>query len=204
MFTMQDYIYEEKEVLSTILKKNDFSTREHMKKTVNLLILATGSSYNACLAAKPALESYGDLTVDIQEPFYFSHYGKLSPSIDTVIAVSQSGKSASTVEAVKMIQKQGLPVVAITNDVQSPLALEAAQIIDLGAGVESVGFVTKGYSATVLQLLLLGIGIGISKNKISKKIEQDYMQHLRKIINHLPAIIQKRKNFLMDIKVYFV
>ena len=52
---------------------------------------------------------------------------------------------------------------------QSPLALEAAQIIDLGAGVESVGFVTKGYSATVLQLLLLGIGIGISKNKISKK-----------------------------------
>ncbi|PQD87985.1 SIS domain-containing protein, partial [Enterococcus faecium] len=118
------------------------STREHMEKTVNLLILATGSSYNACLAAKPALESYGDLTVDIQEPFYFSHYGKLSPSIDTVIAVSQSGKSASTVEAVKMIQKQGLPVVAITNDVQSPLALEAAQIIDLGAGVESVGFVT--------------------------------------------------------------
>ncbi len=113
-------------------------------------------------------------------------------------------KSASTVEAVKMIQKQGLPVVAITNDVQSPLALEAAQIIDLGAGVESVGFVTKGYSATVLQLLLLGIGIGISKNKISKKIEQDYMQQLRKIINHLPAIIQKRKNFLMDIKVYFV
>lgn len=169
MFTMQDYIYEEKEVLSTILKKNDFSTREHMEKTVNLLILATGSSYNACLAAKPALESYGDLTVDIQEPFYFSHYGKLSPSIDTVIAVSQSGKSAYTVEAVKMIQKQGLPVVAITNDVQSPLALEAAQIIDLGAGVESVGFVTKGYSATVLQLLLLGIGIGISKNKISKK-----------------------------------
>ena len=39
---------------------------------MNLLILATGSSYNACLAAKPALESYGDLTVDIQEPFYFS------------------------------------------------------------------------------------------------------------------------------------
>ena len=195
MFTMQDYIYEEKEVLSTILKKNDFSTREHMKKTVNLLILATGSSYNACLAAKPALESYRDLTVDIQEPFYFFHYGKLSPSIDTVIAVSQSGKSASTVEAVKMIQKQGLPVVAITNDVQSPLALEAAQIIDLGAGVESVGFVTKGYSATVLQLLLLGIGIGISKNKISKKIEQDYMQQLRKIINHLPAIIQKTEEF---------
>ena len=48
-------------------------------------MLATGSSYNACLAAKPALESYGELTVDIQEPFHFAHYGKLSPSIDTVI-----------------------------------------------------------------------------------------------------------------------
>jgi len=195
MVTMQDYIYEEKEVLSTILKKNDFSTRKQMKKTTNLLMLATGSSYNACLAAKPALESYGELTVDIQEPFHFAHYGKLSPSIDTVIAVSQSGKSASTVEAVKMIQKQEIPIIAVTNDVQSPLALEATQIIDLGAGIETVGFVTKGYSATVLQLLLLGLGIGISKNNISKEIEQNYMQQLHKIINHLPVIIQKTEEF---------
>lgn len=92
-----------------------------------------------------------------------------------------------------MIQNKGY-LLLLSQMTQSPLALEAAQIIDLGAGVESVGFVTKGYSATVLQLLLLGIGIGISKIK-SAKIEQDYMQQLRKIINHLPAIIQKRKNF---------
>lgn len=120
-----------------------------------------------------------------------------------MIAVSQSGKSASTVEAVKMIQKQGLPVVAITNDVQSPLALEAAQIIDLGAGVESVGFVTKGYSATVLQLLLLGIGIGISKNKISKNRTR---LHATVAQNNQPftSDYSKTEEFLMDIKVYFV
>ncbi|HGH4039167.1 SIS domain-containing protein [Enterococcus sp. C76] len=203
MVTMQDYIYEEKEVLSTILKKNDFSTRKQMKKTTNLLMLATGSSYNACLAAKLALESYGELTVDIQEPFHFAHYGKLSPSIDTVIAVSQSGKSASTVEAVKMIQKQEIPIIAVTNDVQSPLALEATQIIDLGAGIETVGFVTKGYSATVLQLLLLGLGIGISKNNISKEIEQNYMQQLQKIIDHLPVIIQKTEEFFDEYQSLF-
>ena len=203
MVTMQDYIYEEKEVLSTILKKNDFSTRKQMKKTTNLLMLATGSSYNACLAAKPALESYGELTVDIQEHFHFAHYGKLSPSIDTVIAVSQSGKSASTVEAVKMIQKQEIPIIAVTNDVQSPLALEATQIIDLGAGIETVGFVTKGYSATVLQLLLLGLGIGISKNNISKEIEQNYMQQLQKIIDHLPVIIQKTEEFFDEYQSLF-
>ncbi|MBX4226763.1 glucosamine-fructose-6-phosphate aminotransferase, partial [Enterococcus lactis] len=81
MVTMQDYIYEEKEVLSTILKKNDFSTRKQMKKTTNLLILATGYSYNACLAAQPALESYCKLTVDIQAPLHFARYGTLSLSI---------------------------------------------------------------------------------------------------------------------------
>lgn len=42
MFTMQDYIYEEKEVLSTILKKNDFSTREHMKKNSEFTDLSNG------------------------------------------------------------------------------------------------------------------------------------------------------------------
>ncbi|MBX4221210.1 glucosamine-fructose-6-phosphate aminotransferase, partial [Enterococcus lactis] len=76
-------------------------------------------------------------------------------------------------------------------------------IIDLGAGIETVGFVTKGYSATVLQLLLFGLGIGISKNNISKEIAQNYMQQLQKIIDHLPEIIQKPEEFIDEYQRMF-
>ena len=151
MVTMLDYIHEEKTALSAILEKNDLSLHVSYQNMQHVLILATGSSYNACLAAKPALESYGDITVDIQEPYHFNHYGKLSEEVDTVIAVSQSGKSASTVDAIQKIRSSKRRTIALTGDDQSPITKEVDQVIDLNMGVEKVGFVTKGYSATVLQ-----------------------------------------------------
>ena len=121
MVTMLDYIHEEKTVLSAILEKNDSSLHVSYQNMQHVLILATGSSYNACLAAKPALESYGDITVDIQEPYHFNHYGKLSEEVDTVIAVSQSGKSASTVDAIQKIRSSKRRTIALTGDDKSPI-----------------------------------------------------------------------------------
>ena len=75
--------------------------KKQMKKNNESADASNGFLLTTLVLAEAGVESYGELTVDIQEPFHFAHYGKLSPSIDTVIAVSQSGKSASTVEAVK-------------------------------------------------------------------------------------------------------
>ncbi len=131
MVTMLDYIHEENETLSAIIEAYDFSSKDAYTSIKNVMILATGSSYNACLAAKPALESYGGLTVDIQEPFHFTHYGHLSTAVDTVIAVSQSGESASTVTAIKAIPTESIQTIAITSDQNSPIASETDQVIDL-------------------------------------------------------------------------
>lgn len=199
MMTMLDYIYEEKESLSSILasrvEKNDLLPQKRFEKVSHLLILATGSSYNACLSAKTALESLGDVFVDIQEPAHFEHYGRLSPAVDLVLAVSQSGKSASTIEAVRKMKKQAISTIALTSDPTSPLALETDQIIDLGIGIETVGFVTKGYSATVLQLILLGIDIGKSKHQLDEEREAAYLTELQRIIDDLPRIIEQTERF---------
>lgn len=195
MVTMLDYIHEENEILSAIIEAHDFSSKEAYTRIKNVMILATGSSYNACLAAKPALESYGGLHVDIQEPFHFAHYGHLSTAVDTVIAVSQSGKSASTVTAMKAILTNDIQTIAITSDKNSPIASGTDKVIDLGIGIEKVGFVTKGYSATVLQLILLGITIGISKGRITETQRHEKIDQLKKIITEIPGNIQRTEAF---------
>ena len=195
MVTMLDYIHEENETLSAIIEAYDFSSKDAYTSIKNVMILATGSSYNACLAAKPALESYGGLTVDIQEPFHFTHYGHLSTAVDTVIAVSQSGKSASTVTAIKAIPTESIQTIALTSDQNSPIASETDQVIDLGIGIEKVGFVTKGYSATVLQLILLGITIGVSKGQITETQRHEKIDQLKKIITEIPENIQRTEAF---------
>ncbi len=84
------------------------------------MILATGSSANACLAAKYALEKLAQITVTIEEPYHFNHYGHLSKEIETVLAVSQSGKSASTIDAVAHLSEQGLYTIGLSSDLESP------------------------------------------------------------------------------------
>ena len=50
MVTMLDYIHEENETLSAIIEAYDFSSKDDYTSIKNVMILATGSSYNACLA----------------------------------------------------------------------------------------------------------------------------------------------------------
>lgn len=100
MKTMLDYINEEQEALENILRCFDV-TKIDVKHVKHCLILATGSSYNACLSAKYYLEQTAPVYIEIEEPFNFLHYGKVDSKIDLIIAVSQSGKSASTIQAVE-------------------------------------------------------------------------------------------------------
>lgn len=195
--TMLDYIQEEQSVLLKILNEFDFES-ESLATTKNLLILATGSSYNACLAAKVYMESIAPIYVDIQEPYNFRKYGKLNPIVDNVLAVSQSGKSTSTIDAIQNITtKAGISTTALTSDLKSPITSYVKNTIDINMGIEKVGFVTKGYSATVLNLYLIGLKIAVKQKVITKiKLEQE-LEKIINLVNKIPEIIKLSEEFYM-------
>jgi glucoselysine-6-phosphate deglycase len=195
MVTMLDYIQEEQETLSTIITKYRYQKNAKLTKAKHLLILATGSSYNACLAAKVFFEKVSGTTVTIEEPYHFQHYGKLPEAVDGVIAVSQSGKSASTIDALRNLQKRVRVQIVLTSDATSPIAQLSDYVIDLGMGIEQVGFVTKGYVATVLQLMLLGMTIGASKDKLTEAEVNDYQMQLQHLVAHIPTVIENSQLF---------
>ena len=99
--TMYDYILEEKNVLSKILE--EFKNIDIRNKK-NILIIATGSSKNAALATKYFMQNTLDAIITIVEPFNYVHYSKIDKKIDLVILITQSGKSASIVEAYEYIK----------------------------------------------------------------------------------------------------
>ena len=191
MATMMDNIQEEQETLVEILQGFVPKKEERRLAIEHLMILATGSSANACLAAKYALEKLAQITVTIEEPYHFNHYGHLSKEIETVLAVSQSGKSASTIDAVAHLSEQGLYTIGLSSDLESPLVQKVNERIDLGTGIETVGFVTKGYVATVLQLYLLGVSIGYSKGLLSDDQVSIIKSQLEKMIEAVPQVIDK-------------
>lgn len=198
METMLDYINEEQETLENIIESFD-AAQTNVKHVKHCLILATGSSYNACLSAKYYIEETGSVYVQIEEPFNFLHYGKIDPSIDLIIAVSQSGKSTSTIRAVeKLTQTRTIKTIALTSDVKSPITKVVDEVLDLNMGIETVGFVTKGYSATVLNLMLLGLRIAYQNESIDPVIVKRELAELKKAISQINLVIEKTSKFWLE------
>lgn len=168
--TMMTYISEEPACLAQILRDYrhklaaiETFARQHPVRRI--LLLATGSSLNAALCARYFFEQRFGVLVDIKEPYNFTHYEAIDPHTDLVVAISQSGKSASTLEAMRKVQASGLPVFALTSDPQSPTGRACDGVLDINTGIESVGFVTRGFSATVLNLLLMALMIARSQGR---------------------------------------
>lgn len=201
METMLSNIYEEKEVLLKILK--EFKERNYkvineleMKNIKRVLILATGSSMNAAQTTKYFLEDILEWFIEIKEPFNFYNYEKIDNDLDLVVAITQSGKSSSTVEALKYIKENSqIKTLTITSDSESPVIEYSDLILNLNFGIEKVGFVTKGFSATLLNIFLLGIFLGESKKNISKEKFECYLKELEKIINYIPKVIEISENY---------
>lgn len=203
MVTMLDYIVEEQTSLITILNEFNFDKKQ-LVDVEHCLILATGSSYNACLAAKYYMESTAPIYIDIQEPFNFLNYGKINPQIDLVIAVSQSGKSTSTIQAVEKIKiAQNIRTIAMTSDITSPITKVVDAVFDLNMGIEKVGFVTKGYSATVLNLMLVALAIAKESSFLTANKETRELSDIRSAIMSIDSVIDKAVDFFETHKESF-
>lgn len=203
MVTMLDYIKEEQNSLVTILADFNFDKKQ-LADVKHCLILATGSSYNVCLAAKYYMESTAPIYIDIQEPFNFLHYGKVDPKVDLVIAVSQSGKSTSTIQAVEKITKaQNIKTIAMTSDVTSPITKVVDIVFDLNMGIEKVGFVTIGYSATVLNLMLVALTAAKEADFLTADEVTRELSDIRSAVMNIDNVIAKSVEFFETHKEAF-
>ncbi|MCU8669676.1 SIS domain-containing protein, partial [Klebsiella pneumoniae] len=115
---------------------------------------------------------------------------------DLVVAISQSGKSASTLEAMRKVQASGKSVFALTSDPQSPIGGASDGVLDINTGIESVGFVTRGFSATVLNLLLIALIIARKQEKASEVEEQHYLAELQRLVAAIPEVIVRTSRFI--------
>lgn len=121
----------------------------------SLLVLGMGSSL-AAGRILPTLLAPLSRIVLVEDAGEHLHYGvHTSGQVGAVVAISQSGRSYETVHAVEAIRAaRSVPVVAVVNDVASPLAASADVVLPLLAGPEAA-IATKTYLATMVALALL-------------------------------------------------
>jgi glucosamine--fructose-6-phosphate aminotransferase (isomerizing) len=110
-----------------------------------VMTCARGSSDHAATYGKYLLESRARVPVTSLAPSIASVYQARFNDVRgaVVIAISQSGRSPDLLASVQAQQEAGALVVALVNDITSPLALMADMLLPLHAGPERSVAATK-------------------------------------------------------------
>ena len=188
-------IYEEddliKKTLSYYLNNDLLKDLPDLSKYKEIYIVGCGSAYNASLVGKYYIENYLNIPVYVEIASEFRYKKLFINDKSLVIAISQSGETADTIEAVNIAKKYGAKTIGIVNTYKSTIARISDEVIYINAGIEVAVATTKAYSLQVLYLILLSLrNKEIDKNiikKISNDIKEvyeiDYKELAKKISN---------------------
>ncbi|MGC8716404.1 MAG: SIS domain-containing protein [bacterium] len=197
---MESEIYEEPEVIERILGSNITiieRIKEYVKsrKISSVYISARGTSDNASTIGKYLIESILRFPTALSAPSLFTIYN--TPPIlneSLVIGVSQSGKGEDVREVMSEGKKQGAFCIAITNDIESPVAQSADEVLPCWAGEEKSVAATKTYLAEVFNLYLFTAILGDRKDLLMSLYEVP--RYIEGVISEASRIDVTRYHFM--------
>jgi len=133
---------------------------EACREVSRVVIVACGTSWHAGLVGRHVLEELTGLPVQVEYGSEYRYRRQLRIPGTLTIAVSQSGETADTLEALRAARAAGSRVVGLVNVVGSTIAREADGGIYLHAGPEVGVASTKAFTSQVVAFLLLALYLG--------------------------------------------
>src|SRR6266704_996962 len=125
-----------------------------------ITIIACGTSWHAGLVGRHVLEELTGLPVSVEYASEYRYRKPLRLPGTLTVAISQSGETADTLEALRAAKAAGSTVIGIVNVVGSTIAREADGGIYLHAGPEIGVASTKAFTSQLAALLLFALFLG--------------------------------------------
>lgn len=194
--TMMDLIRETPDVLYDIIDHGRDYTKAlvdaYLKENYEgICFIASGSSGNGCLCARPFMRHILDLGIELYSPFTFVHHELDHTHKQMCIAVSQSGCSTNTLEALSALKEKGLKSYCLVGRDDCDAKEIADLTLNWHVGEEKVGFVTKGVSSLVCFLMCFGIELALALDKIDETKYLRLHDKLKEAVDLQPEMIEE-------------
>lgn len=171
-------------------------------KATNFVAAARGTSDHALVYFKYVLEVSSPYTVGLSAPSVVTLYrGKINYSNSIVIGCSQSGYADDVLEIIKKGNEQGAITIAVTNDMDSPMAKEAKFHLYCNAGVEQSAVATKTFSAQLY--LLLWLASELSNDRVNLKLLKHLPQEIANITSQIDVLTTRYADKFKDMESGF-
>lgn len=158
---------------------------EELRATDKVFVVACGSSFYAGLLAKYAIEHWTRLPCEVELASEFRYRDPVLDRSTLVLAISQSGETMDTLEAVRHAREQKARVLAICNTVGSQIPRESDAVLYTRAGPEVCVASTKTLSAQIAASYLVGLELA----RVRGTLDGDEVTGLYRQLERMPAVV---------------
>jgi glucosamine--fructose-6-phosphate aminotransferase (isomerizing) len=132
---------------------------QDLRDVDKVFVVACGSAYHSGLVAKYAIEHWTRLPVEVELASEFRYRDPVLDRDTLVVAVSQSGETADTLEAVRHARSQKARVLAVCNTNGAQIPRESDAVLYTHAGPEIGVASTKAFLAQIAANYLVGLAL---------------------------------------------
>jgi len=144
-------------------------TLEEVKKLKKVNLVAAGTSWHACRIAQFFVENICKIPAHVHLASEFRHMPFFKEDDSIFIFVSQSGETADTLEALRLVKSFNVPTITLTNVASSTMVRETNGFLHMQAGPEIAVASTKAFSCQLSSLFWLANQIALGKKLINSK-----------------------------------
>jgi glucosamine--fructose-6-phosphate aminotransferase (isomerizing) len=152
-----------------------------------VFVVACGTAFHAGLVAKYAIEHFTRIPVEIEIASEFRYRDPVLDANTLTVAISQSGETIDTLEAVRHAARQRSHVVAVTNTVGSSISREAQGVLYTHAGPERGVAATKTFTTQMVAMHVLALYLAQVRGTM---YPAEIAAHVE-LMRGLPALVER-------------
>ncbi len=169
------------------------SVRDKLREIKRIIIVGCGTAYYSGLVAEYMLEEYASIPVEVEVGSEFRYRKPIIDEHTMLLAISQSGETADTLEAIREAKRKGALTIGIVNVVGSTIARETDAGVYNHAGPEIGVASTKAFISQLTALAILTLFLG-RQRQMSLVIGQRIAKELLELPEKIEKILKNRED----------
>lgn len=164
-----------------------------LKNCERVCVVACGTAMHAGLVAQSLIRSILRMHMDVE---YASEFMYMDPVIDDktlVLAISQSGETIDTLEALKYARSQGAKSIAVINVKGSSIARESDYVMYTYAGPEIAVASTKAYTTQMAALFALIGRMAVVRGAFNEEQEKAFVDALMQAPDVIQQVLDRKE-----------
>ncbi|MES2767767.1 MAG: glutamine--fructose-6-phosphate transaminase (isomerizing) [Bdellovibrionota bacterium] len=173
--------------MGQLANTTDEMLSKQLSKFERMIIVACGTSYYAGMVAEYYLEKIAKIPVEIEFASEFRYREPIVDKNTLVLFISQSGETADTIAAMKLVKEQGVSTMSLCNVKLS--TLDRATQFKMYMNCESeIGVAsTKAFTSSLILLNLFSLYLGKIRGHVNADEEK---KHIRALLD-FPSLMEK-------------